>query len=1021
MFSTSINDFIEALSVTLADQFKDDSNTQRDISWFDDESNIGPIIDGLENFLKLIPNIELSDNKRMELRQKVIIKAKAKVERGGGENVHIGKFETWLNEKKQKEIGWENGEFITYRDRYFEYLKKYKSRSNEILSKSKKSTLRCIQKIGNPKGNSSFNSRGLVIGPVQGGKTEHFNGVIASAFDAGYHLVIVLSGIMEDLRRQTQQRIINDVIGSYDGGNPTGAELVTKFGVLGKFNEQTVRVLTSSENDFNANVASGEINLSSSKTLLVCKKNYGILKQVLVYLEKQAGQRNDEIPILIIDDEADNATLNNLSDKGKTINSGFKGQTLASKINGRVRAILNIFSRNAYIGYTASPFANILQNREVEAQIEPVTFEHNNKIYIFEVGNALFPKDFIELITPPPNYIGLKQLFDTKEELNKLEPMFEFIRDDLESFPKFVDKKTMVPVKTRVKGARSTKKYDPFPEKLPKSLIDAIFCFILSVAIRKTRTKSLRETPYYQPHNTMLIHISRFIPWQNKTKLLIEKEIEKISSKISEENPSESNGIYQTLERYFNTYFANSLTVGINDYLPQDYSDDFMSVVSFDEIKPLLTNTVDEIECVALNSDTGESLIYKKESPKTYLAVGGNRLSRGFTLEGLSVCYFVRDANYADTLLQMARWFGYRMGYLDCCKLFTTKDTVEKFNSISTTVESLEETIIDLSQRQPDTVTPHNYALKVETDQNVIKLTRPSILRNTKMRKVDFEDHLEQTTSFSINPRNIEKAYQAVSNLIKKHSKNFCKDSPTMMVNRTVDSDFVLELMNCKRTFYNTNLKEIGNFIKACNKDGNLTDWSVAIKITGDGAEIESSDFGFEDIKMNSVVRRITGKEEGTYWKSGIADLLSDDPTFRAGGRNANIISSSDLKIATDNQKLIDEAESQWKKDNNGKSIPEKVYRHLMSPKQGVLILYLIDSQGIFKKKNGKVIEELETIHKEFNTRKPLIGLVIGIPKMANSPTVDYVEDKDIGLYVNGDIEENEDPDIDIEELHEVL
>ena len=92
-----------------------------------------------------------------------------------------------------------------------------------------------------------------------------------------------------------------------------------------------------------------------------------------------------------------------------------------------------------------------------------------------------------------------------------------------------------------------------------------------------------------------------------------------------------------------------------------------------------------------------------------------------------------------------------------------------------------------------------------------------------------------------------------------------------------------------------------------------------------------------------------------------------------------------------------------------------------MSPKQGVLILYLIDSQGIFKKKNGKVIEELETIHKEFNTRKPLIGLVIGIPKMANSPTVDYVEDKDIGLYVNGDIEENEDPDIDIEELHEVL
>lgn len=1021
MSSTAINDFIEALSVTLADRFKDETNTQRDISWFDDESNIGPVIEGLEIISKLMPNIELSDNKKMELRQKVIIKAKAKVERGGGENIHIGRFETWLTEKKQKKIGWENGEINTYRDRYFEYLKKYKSRSNETLSKSKKSSLRCIQKIGNPRGNSSFNSRGLVIGPVQGGKTEHFNGVIASAFDAGYHLVIVLSGIMEDLRRQTQQRIINDVIGSYDGGNPTGAELVKKFGVLGKLNEHTVRVLTSSENDFNANVASGEINLSSSKTLLVCKKNYGILQQILVYLEKQAGQRNHEIPMLIIDDEADNATLNNLSDKGKAITPGYEGPTLASKINARVRAILYIFSRNAYIGYTASPFANILQNRETEALIEPVAFEHKNKSYKFEIGDALFPRDFIELITPPPNYIGLKQLFDTKEELNKLDPMFEFIWDDLESFPKFVDKETMVPLKTRVKGARSTKKYDPFPEKLPKSLIDAIFCFILSVAIRKTRTKSLRETPFYQPHNTMLIHISRFIPWQNKTKILIEKEIKSISSKISEENPSQPNGIYQTLQKYFNTYFANSLTVGINEYLPQDYNDDFMSVVTFEEIKPLLTKTIDEIECVALNSDTGESLMYKKESPKTYLAVGGNRLSRGFTLEGLSVCYFVRDANYADTLLQMARWFGYRMGYLDCCKLFTTNDTIKKFNSISTTVESLEETIIDLSQRQPDTVTPQNYALKVETNPNVIKLTRPSILRNTKMRKVDFEDHLEQTTNFSLNSLNIEKAYQSVSSLIKKQSKNFRKESSTMMVYRKVDSDFVLKLIDCKRTFYNTNLKEIGNFISECNKNGNLTDWTVAIKITGDGAKVESSDFGFKDIRINSVVRRITGKEGGTYHKSAIADLLSDDPTFRAGGRNANIISSSDLKIATENQNLIDKAENQWKKDNNGKSIPEKVYRHLMSPKQGVLILYLIDSHGIFKKKNGKVIEELETLHKEFTTTKPLIGLVIGIPKIANSPTVDYAEDKDIGLYVNGDAGENEDPDIDIEELHGIL
>ena len=637
----------------------------------------------------LLGDKNCSDAKLAELERITIASALARVQRGGGKDSTLGGVcSSWLDSERQAKIGWNVDGFGTYRDRYFEYLRKFSDRDQEQLEKTKASTLRVIQNIGDPHGKKSFNSRGLVVGPVQGGKTEHFNGVIATAFDSGYHLVIVMSGIMEDLRIQTQARIRNDLLGNVVKGKPTGANLVAKFNPNpgpGEYDVHPLNVLTSSKNDFNAKRVDVEETLASSKTLIVCKKNHAILKQVLLYLKMQMGDVNDSLSLLIIDDEADNASLNN---------NYHNEVSLASLINKRVRAILGVFSKSAYVGYTASPFANIIQPRERDRVVGLDTFSHGGEDYTFEVSDGLFPRDFIELITPPAAYVGLKQMFDTNDDLPKLQPAFgRQITDDLDAFPKRVTSESARPTLETIRGVtRAAKKDDPFPEKLPESLKDAVYCFIIATAIRKTRSKSLRETPYYQPHNTMLVHVSRFIQWQNRTKDLLSIFIGEVGGRLINESFTRENGIYAKLERQFDISFVTSLKMGIDDYLPEDYNDPYLSDVSFSDIRSLLPKVVDDIECLALNSQTGDNLEYKKEKPKTYLAVGGNRLARGFTLEGLTTCYFIRDTNFADTLLQMGRWFGYRMGYLDCCKLFMTGDAVEK-GEIIYTVETDKSTV----------------------------------------------------------------------------------------------------------------------------------------------------------------------------------------------------------------------------------------------------------------------------------------------------------------------------------------
>src|SRR6185437_6731097 len=421
----------------------------------------------------------------------------------------------------------------------------------------------------------------------------------------------------------------------------------------------------------------------------------------------------------------------------------------------------------------------VIQDRNPPADDKwPITFKRNGEPVSKSFGQVsyIFPDDFIELLETPSNYIGAKQIFDTtmNPDTKKL-PLLECITDHLPSFPaKLIDiaegsrPATQEELDDESIKKRAPRKDDPYPTQLPDSLKDAIECFILGIAIRLKRQSDMAGAKSYNPHNTMLIHVSRFTDWQNRTRNLVQQELDALIQRTTE-LPTSPKSIYAQLERTWNKYYA-AIVENIRTYLPVDYPDEFLVPLSFNDIKSLLPAAVHGIEVKAINNITKDKLIYstdKSGNGKEIIAVGGNRLSRGFTLEGLTINYFIRDTSFADTLLQMGRWFGYRPGYIDCCKLFTTRDAIEKFNAATRTIEELE---VEFKKMERQKKTPQDFILRVRTYPGVLDITRPSILKNAKLVKWSYQDTLTQTTQFELNAKRISDAWDQLKALFKNSS-----------------------------------------------------------------------------------------------------------------------------------------------------------------------------------------------------------------------------------------------------------
>jgi hypothetical protein len=936
-------------------------------------------------------------------------------------------LETWLTKERMQALNWNSDEIITYRTRYLKYLESI-GRAKSIVEETERSSLEIIKKIGDPLSNDVFFTRGLVVGSVQSGKTANFNAVINSSVDVGYKLIIVLSGIMEDLRRQTQTRIEKEVVGPYLGSDKfDGVGKISSFGQLGEHkNVNQIIVPTSGTCDFNRAMQRAHFSLNNTN-ILICKKNTSVLQNLILWLNEYLIENNDKhnIPFIIIDDEADNASLNNL---------GHKGKEYANKINGHIRALLALFNKKTYIGYTATPFANVLQDvNEIPENKWNIKDTKNNTVLEFDQVDNLFPHDFIELLIPPSNYLGPKNFFETRiEEIKKIEPLIApAVTDYIQSFPSRLyddNSQTPFPVigfskkeefdtyflehegyldfkdhKDYREKTRASKQTDKYPVILPKSLEEAVKCYILSIAVRLSRKQEMSSSKLFHPHNTMLIHISRYSAWQTKTKELLEKYIKDLKKSLNTDGLKDEDSIFLEFERIWVKYFSYAIN-NIHSYLPEGYDDVFLTKKTFEEVKQYLFLAIDGVDVKAVNTLTKDELDYSK-GEKKYIVVGGNKLSRGFTLEGLTINYFIRNTNYADTLLQMGRWFGYRPGYLDCCKLFTTAETLEKFDQCTWTIEELE---AEFKQMSLDGKKPIDYATRVLTHPGTLQITRAGILKNSTIVKWSYADQLLQSTKFHLDKNKINHSWEAFKNFYASNSDDFVKEYDSDYLVLKTTSQNLLTLLDLPNTFSEDFIKPFTMFLELANDLKKLTNWTIAIKTTGASKrELKVADTGF---KANIKLTERGGPKKGYY-----REKLINEKIFAASGASSNIVTSGKDFSITLSESEIKKAKIDFIRNKNPEAseteienlikksnFPENIYRRKIPESEGLLVIYLMDLHKVFLDEELEKIENVDNIDLDI----PLIGYAIGIPPIEENVGGTYLLNK----YILENIEKKPEP-----------
>ncbi len=529
--------------------------------------------------------------------------------------------------------------------------------------------------LGNPAEAQAWERRGLVMGDVQSGKTATYAALVCKAADAGYRMVILLTGMLENVRRQTQERLDEAFIG-FDSSDFLGsAKLRHKrhIGVGLIDGRRDGVVFTSREHDFRKNAASA-LNVSLSAlnepVLVVAKKNKAVLERLATWLRARNADRRRgsiDLPMLLIDDEADNASINTKKDPNET-----------TAINKAIRDLLGLFERSSYVGFTATPFANIF--------VDPSSTDEM-------LGDDLFPRDFIHVLRPPDNYVGMDRLFPTAEDEPAADDTAVRTVDDAEDW---------------LPGGH---KKDDEPGPMPGSLLLALRCFLIACAVRDLRAQRGEPGRGGGIHRSMLVNVSRFTGVQNRVADALHLELEDVRRAVrlhgghGPARGAERSPEIAALERTF-----------------QDEFDD--ADVAWPEVLAALHDAIAPVRVQPVNQSTGaKSLDYRAMTVPPgvrVIAVGGNSLSRGLTLEGLSTSYFLRDARAYDTLLQMGRWFGYRDGYVDLCRLWLTDEARGWYEHVAEATGELKRDFARMKRRQ---ATPREFGLRVRTHPDTLLIT----------------------------------------------------------------------------------------------------------------------------------------------------------------------------------------------------------------------------------------------------------------------------------------------------------
>lgn len=555
--------------------------------------------------------------------------------------------------------------------------------------------------------------RGLVLGYVQSGKTANYTSVIAKAADAGYRFVIVLAGMHNNLRRQTQTRLLNDL-----------------------FLNDWVQ-LTDEDRDFGG-AFPGSPHMANPRTrmLAVVKKNATRLEHLKKWLSAISEDIRSDCPILLLDDEADQATPNTAASRKEM-----------SAINRLLREIWGLIPTGSYVGYTATPFANIFMNPDDELE--------------------LYPADFIIDLPRPAAYFGAERLFGNPnpEDGDQQDDGLDAIRVVPEE-----DSRALTP-------GRPPSDWEAV---VPDSLESAIQWFVLATAIRRARG--------HDNHSSMLIHTTHYI----RPHAAMKREVEEFLVELREYVDS---GVTDSLQTQFEVEKDRSAGVR-TEPMP-----------TFSEVSQHLPQVMRDIKVIVDNGESEERLDYNpfnsdgSKAIQTVIAIGGGTLSRGLTLEGLCVSYFNRTSNTYDTLLQMGRWFGYRPGYEDLQRIWATESLREDFEFLGIVEAELRSEIRTMELQEK---TPRELGVRVRAHPGRLEITSRAKMHFAREVDPDFSGDFRQTFILHEADRTVIDGNSAAARkLIQRGRTGSVTESGLGQVRqlwRGLSTEAVLEFINAYET-----------------------------------------------------------------------------------------------------------------------------------------------------------------------------------------------------------------------------
>ena len=804
-----------------------------------------------------------------------------------------------------------------YWQRYYNYLNRKPSWSLTAIQDIDTSTDEIMNALANPRKAKEIDRMGLVFGYVQSGKTAHYIGLINKAYDAGYRIIIVLSGIHNSLRSQTQSRIDEEVLG-YETSIENIVDITRErnaIGVgVGPYNKvsQIVQSITTRDDKGDVNKTSESVSMMPP-FVIVTKKNASVLRKVLRFFRKSHcaeivdGKKRipAKYPALIIDDEADQASLN--TNESYDENGNVLDDYNPTTINGLIRELLKIFECRSYVGYTATPFANVFVSPDVDTE---------------KYGKDLFPRDFIFRAPRADQYIGAREFFGIGgDENTPVMPLFREIKAGASYLGK------------------GNKADDPVGE-LPQELKKAIKYFLISTALRNCRGQINKP-------NTMLVHIVRFVAQQNTIKKKIKQYYEE---ELANYIQFGDQAIQEEMKAIWDDDYCPTtakLNVQFTKYMTDCKNVDWAEI--WEEIVRLVVKK--EIKIYSVNGKSEDALLYKNHEGKPFnvIVIGGDKLSRGLTLEGLTISYFTRSSNTYDTLMQMGRWFGFRPGYLDACRLFTTSGLKGLFAHISMATEDLAaqfDFMNDVVQ------TPYEFGLRVATHPS-LEITSKNKLRTGQDVKRDFSAKLSQTRVFDIDGDQYDRNFDAVENLLtaiagcrvtseeyrQSHEGRQAPGNHYFWQNVSAyDIANFFEHYETSRTATRANSKYMADYIRtmATPGIGGVKSWTVCLINISNGQPFEIA--GLEDV--GGGIRRNEG-----YGVDSSATTCS-----------IHTMTSADHEYFDYTQAQLEEVDALREKYKNDPSITkvnEKIRRETRPFEKGLLLLYPIAEAGELTKQRG--------------------------------------------------------------------